>query len=712
MSFFRFRLKCLAVIAATLLLVAVDGNAAQVNEGSKYPLVSVETADELFGDDYDEETSQRYIGVTTPLAAGGNPWMDVSVIDTKHQRPTFPLEDNFYAASNHDWLVEVDSQGIKSRYDVFDDVNGDVNIKLARLLEDRSYISHDSSICQKVYDMVKNWNRRDKIGLAPLKAEVDAIEAIQTLEDMDKYLIGEEVPASGLIEPNMETDLNDSSRYVISINPMGLTLGDSAEYQKLTALGKRTKKANDTAAKKMLLLLRYDESSVKQKVDAMYRLEYALAGKIHTQEEMSKTDYVKRVNNPVTLAQLAEMAGRYPIVALLDKYGLSKAQRFTVPNIEYIRAVAEYYNEAHLQEMKDTLIAYRMLENLELLNSAANDIAMERNMTIRGFRGNAPDWFRGVEYVKHVLPGPLSNLYAEAYCSREMKKDIEGIIGDVCSYYKTMLRNEPFLSAAVKEEAIAKLDNITVRACMPDKAKSWKNIKLNKCKNLMEVNKALLKWEISEIVRKINEPVELEWTPSYTVNANYKMTDNSINIPAGILNGVFYQSDFSYEEKLGGIGMIIAHEITHGFDTNGAQFDERGNVNNWWTPEDKAEFEKKAARVVDYFNNITVYEGLHCNGEINKTEAIADMGGMKCMLSMAKKKPGFDYKKFFSHYASLWRCVYTRKYGEELVRTDVHPLPYLRVNFCVQQFDEFYDAYGIKPGAKMYLPKEERILVW
>ena len=279
MSFLRFRLKCLAVIAATLLLVAVDGNAAPVNEGSKYPLVSVETADELFGDDYDEETSQRYIGVTTPLAAGGNPWMDVNVIDTKHQRPTFPLEDNFYAASNHDWLVEVDSQGIKSRYDVFDDVNGDVNIKLARLLEDRSYISHDSSICQKVYDMVKNWNRRDKIGLAPLKAEVDAIEAIQTLEDMDKYLIGEEVPASGLIEPNMETDLNDSSRYVISINPMGLTLGDSAEYQKLTALGKRTKKANDTAAKKMLLLLRYDESSVKQKVDAMYRLEYALAGK-------------------------------------------------------------------------------------------------------------------------------------------------------------------------------------------------------------------------------------------------------------------------------------------------------------------------------------------------------------------------------------------------------------------------------------------------
>ena len=706
--FWKFRLW---VLAALLLLWPINSQAADINDVKNMPIPLSQTEENNLPPD-DEEEPQKYIGVTTPLAAGGNPWLDVSVIDKKHDRQVFSAQDNFYSYSNNSWLDDIRSHGISSHYDVFDDVNSDVNIKLARILEDRSYFTHDSAICQKVYDMVKNWNKRDKIGLAPLQEDVQAIESIQTLADMDNYLIGEEVPASGLMEPDMQTDLNDSSRYVMSIIPMGLTLGDSAEYSKLTELGKRTKKANDVAVEKMLRLLKYDDEAVKQKIAAMYRLEYALAGKIHTQEEMAKADYVKRVNNPVTLEQIKEMAGRYPIVALLEKYGLSTAERFTVPNPDYIRAVAAYYNEEHLQEMKDTLVAYRMLENLEVLNTAANDIAMERNMAIRGFKSNLPDWFRGVEYVKGVLPGPLSNLYAEAYCNNEMKKDIEGIIGDVCSYYKTMLQDEPFLSPEVKTKAIHKLDSLTVRACMPDKSKNWKNIKFNKCKNLLDIHKALLKWEISEIVAKINGPVEQDWTPAYTVNANYKLTDNSINIPAGILNGVFYQNDFTYEEKLGGIGMVIAHEITHGFDTNGSQFDEKGNVKNWWTEADKAAFDKRAAKVIDYFNGITVYDGLNCNGEINKAEAIADMGAMKCMLSMAKKKPDFDYKKFFSHYASLWQSVYTKEYGEELVRTDAHPLPYLRVNVCVQQFDEFNATYNVKPGDKMYLAPENRILVW
>ncbi|WP_294521481.1 M13-type metalloendopeptidase [uncultured Anaerovibrio sp.] len=709
MNFLNFKIKLLMAVVCLLSFLPVQSQATSINDVKNTPVI-LEKAEEVLP--VEEEEPQKYIGVTTPLAAGGNPWLDVSVIDKKHDRKSFSAKDNYYSASNDYWLGDVASYGISSKYDMFDDVNSNVDVKLAQLLEERVVFSHDLDICQKVYNMVKNWNRRDKIGLAPLQSDIDAIESIQTLADMDQYLIGVEVPASGLMEPDLQPDLNNSGEYALNILPMGLTLGDSAEYTKLTALGKRTKKANDAAIEKMMRLFKYDKEAVQKKLAAMYRLEYALAGKIHTNEEMSKADYFKRINNPVTLDQLRELAGRYPIVALLEKYDLAKANHLIVPNMEYLKAVAAYYNEANLQDMKDTLVAYRMLENLELLNSAANDIAMERNMAIQGFKGNAPDWFRAVEYVKRALPGPLSNLYAEAYCNEAMKKDIEGIIGDVCGYYKTMLENEPFLSEPVKMEAIRKLDNIVVRACMPDKPKKWNSIKLNKCKNLLDVNKALLKWEIADIAQKINGPVERDWTPSYTVNANYQLTDNSINIPAGILNGVFYQNDFTYEEKLGGIGMIIAHEITHGFDTNGSQFNENGDMKNWWTPEDKVAFDQKAQKVIDYYNSITVYDGLNCNGELNKAEAIADMGAMKCMLSMAKKKSDFDYDKFFKQYASLWRAVYTKEYGDVLARTDAHPLPYLRVNVCVQQFDEFYATYNIKEGDKMFLPQSERILVW
>ncbi|MCR5176401.1 MAG: M13 family metallopeptidase [Anaerovibrio sp.] len=703
----KFRLLLAAVIA--FIFFPAGSDAAHVQDIKNIPVVlEQQHSDET---EVDEEP-QKYVGVTTPAAAGGDPWLDVSVIDKKHGVQSFPLKDNFYSYSNNTWLNDMASYGISSQYSVFDDVNSDVDYKLAKILEEGMTFSHDINICRKVYNMVKNWNRRDKVGLAPLKADVDAIESIQTLEDMDRYLIGEDVPGSGFAEPDLQPSFNDSSQYALNIIPMGLTLGDSAEYTKLTALGRRVKKANDMAARKMMLLMNYDEAVIKEKIAAMYRLEYALAGTIHTSEQASKSDYMSLINNPVTLEELKAMSGRYPMVALLEKYGLDKAQNLLVSNPAYIKALAAYYNESNLQDMKDTLVVYRMLENMEILNAAANDVAMEHHMIVRGFKGNMPDWVRGVEYVKSVLPGPLSNLYAEYYCNDAMKKDIEGIIGDICSYYKTMLQQETFLSEAVRQKAITKLENITVRACMPDKPMDWRGLKLNKCNNLMDVRKELLKWEISEIRRVMNGPVEPQWTPSYVVNANYKLTDNSINIPAGILNGVFYQKDFSYEEKLGGIGIIIGHEITHGFDTNGAQFDEKGNMVNWWTPEDKAAFDKKAEKVIDYFNKITIYDGLKCNGEINKAEAIADIGGMQCMLSIAKKKKDFDYKKFFNHYSSLWRSIYTKEYGELQVRSDSHPLPFLRVNVCVQQFDEFNRAFDIKPGDKMYLAPEKRILVW
>lgn len=658
------------------------------------------------------EDKGGYVGVTTSIVAGGKPWTDSSVVSRNNALVQPELAQDFYAHENYNWFRDTTFDETVSTSDNFSYVNSEVIVRLGRILNTPYIFSHDARITQKAYSLVVNWDARDKLGLKPLLDDVKAIESINTMEEMNQYLIGQDVPPSGFLSINMQVDFDNSSRYALNIDPMGLTLGDSAEYANRTSLGERLQKANDIAIKKMLLLSGYSEKIAEEKIAAMYRVENSLADTIHTTAQQAKADYVKLINHHVTREQLQEMAGPYPIIRMMDYYGLGNSELINLPNPEYLQRLTQVYREDNLQDLKGTLIAYRMLEEMEQLNSAANDIAMEHSKAVYGYKIRRPDWVRGVDYVKEMLPGPLSNLYVEQFCKMETKQEIEKIVAEICGSYKEMLRSEPFLSEETRQQAINKLDKLKVRAVMPDKQKNWKDIKLNKCKSIKDMNRAIGKWKLQCMAKEINGPVNHSWCPAYTVNANYSLGENSISIPAGILNDCFYQPDFSYEEKLGGIGMIIGHEISHAFDTTGSQFDENGNIRNWWSKADKDAYDARAQKLIEYYNGITIFKGLNCNGELNKTEAIADMGAMKCMLAMASKRKDFDYKKFFRHYAKLWRSVSTKESEEMQARTDSHPLDYLRVNVCVQQFEEFNKAFDIKPTDNMYLAPEKRVLVW
>ena len=197
-----------------------------------------------------------------------------------------------------------------------------------------------------------------------------------------------------------------------------------------------------------------------------------------------------------------------------------------------------------------------------------------------------------------------------------------------------------------------------------------------------------------------------------TVNAGYSPTDNSINIPAGILGGAVYDPEASDARKLSGIGMVIGHEISHGFDDMGSQFDKDGNLLNWWTEEDRAAFDERTAKVSAYFSRFEVLPDVFVNGELTKGEAVADLGSMSCMMEIAKDIPDFDYEAFFKNYAQLWRRLRTAEGVENAARTDPHPPNFLRTNAIVQQFEEFYDTFGVTEGDGMYLPIEERLSVW
>ena len=204
-----------------------------------------------------------------------------------------------------------------------------------------------------------------------------------------------------------------------------------------------------------------------------------------------------------------------------------------------------------------------------------------------------------------------------------------------------------------------------------------------------------------------------QWLASpQDVNAYYYPLDNSINIPAGILGGIFYSDQMSREEKLGHVGIIVAHEMSHAFDTSGRQYDEHGNLRNWWTEEDYIKFHERAQKLVDYYNGFEPISGYPINGAMIDTEAIADLTGVKCMLRIAADDENFDYDRFFRTLAANWRTLTTLETEAYSIEQDSHPLAYLRTNAVVVQFEEFHKTYGTKEGDGMYLAPEYRLEIW
>lgn len=216
------------------------------------------------------------------------------------------------------------------------------------------------------------------------------------------------------------------------------------------------------------------------------------------------------------------------------------------------------------------------------------------------------------------------------------------------------------------------------------------------------------------IADRVNQPVDrTQWLAApQDVNAYYYPLDNSINIPAGILGGIFYNDQMSREEKLGHVGVIVAHEISHAFDTSGRQYDEHGNLRNWWTEEDYIKFHERAQKLVDYYNGFEPIKGYPINGAMIDTEAIADLTGVKCMLRIAADDENFDYDRFFRTFATNWRTLTSLETEAFSIEQDSHPLAYLRTNAVVVQFEEFHKTYGTKEGDGMYLAPENRLEIW
>ncbi len=647
---------------------------------------------------------------------GGKPWINSLIKENvmKAQKPS-PKED-FHLYVNYEWLQKNDIPEGKRDYGSFGEVEKVIQKNILEVLTNQNIPGIDAENVQSMYHAILDWDARNAAGMKPVENIISEIKGITTIEELSDFITDPDKTflVNQFFTIYNQPRLDDSSSYITTIDYDSFILDDAAEYKKRTEIGDRYYQAYLYGTKALLARLGYSEAQAEDMLNETLKLEAILAKKSYTNTEKNSPYFVKKINNIYSPEKTFTLCKNYPFKRFIENMGFGNANEFMIVSPKNLSEVDKIYKKENLERIKTLLIVKAVSNYANLLDREAYEVCLNAENIINGSSGKISDEKMAVEAVQTMLNTPLNRAYLARYDLSKLKENITAICKNLISIYRNMLEEEDWLSEATREKALEKLDNIRINAIYPEKWIDYSGLKikglsfLDCVKSIDAYNRALIRSHTNGKIDKELWENEVLLVP----NAFYQPIENSINIIPGLLDKPFYYEGMSQEALLGGIGVVIGHEISHAFDTQGAQFDKDGNMINWWTKADYAAFQKRASKLIAYYDSITIWEGLQAQGELVQTEAIADMAGAKAILKYAERIPDFNYREFFEAFASVWRRIMTPESDYWYTFNDVHPKACLRTNVTVQQFEEFYKAYDVKPGDNMYLAPEDRILVW
>lgn len=648
-------------------------------------------------------------------------WLCADIQGNVTENTPAERKDDFGLFVNKDWILQAEIPAGESKAGSMEDVQRTLKDRQIALLKDDSLTGHDAELVHKLYRLVSDWNYRNEQGVKPAIPVIEAIRSIDTLEAVTNYLCDRNnLKRFYPLTMSVGADFTDPDIYMTQIGTPSLILKDSAEYTERTQAGGLNYTLCEQLGTYMLMQLGYGEEEAAQAIGNAFAFESLMAQHIKPTATHYQADYFTSLLNYYNPEELKALAGDFPILDMLQAYGLKIGQRFLVTEPDYIAALPEIYTEENVILMRDWMALKAALSVTSLLDHETYQQTNAISNAIMGVTGESSEDDNALSTVLGLLPVPMDNLYVQAYCTEQQRQDMLDIIKDAVAYYRVMLESVDWLGDETRAKAVEKLDNLRINAVYPDELGDWSALDFAGVESggsLLAANAAVQEFVLDLQSKKIDTAVDKDKWDQLTmqtaqVNAFYNPQNNSINIMAGILSGEIYNEDMSYEQKLGGIGTVIGHEISHAFDTNGSQFDKDGAISNWWTAEDYAAFQARAAKLAAWYDGFIPWEGASYSGQQVQTEAIADMGGMKCLLAVAAQQENFDYDAFFRQFATVWRMQGLPAYLVTLVAQDTHPMRYLRVNATLAQFDEFIEFYGIQPGDGMYIAPEDRVCVW
>jgi len=640
-----------------------------------------------------------------------------------------PQED-FYQFATGGWQKLNPLPAAYSRFGSFDQLQEDNNKRINSILDElKKKTFAEGSTERKLadfYKMAMDVERRNKEGIAPVKPLLDELESSRTKSDLlalqKKYAVfGYGVPFSSYFG----ADEKNVTMNILNISQGGLTLGQKDYYLNNDEATVAIREAYKEHIVRMFRLFGFTEAQAVSKRDAVFRFETALAliSKSKTELRDPQANY-----NKMTLKEFQTNYPNIPLEELAVAEGVKAEyiQEMIVGQPKFMEGL----DKLTAAMTADDLRAYMEWDVITSASSYLTDEIREANFdffgkTMSGRKEDFPLWKRATNQVQSTMGEALGKMYCDRYFPASSKKIMEKLVKNLQTSLDQRIDAQTWMSDSTKANAHKKLSTFYVKIGYPNKWKDYSKLTIDPSKSYYENIQACRRWSHdSHIEEKAGKPVDRdEWymTPQ-TVNAYYNPTTNEICFPAGILQYPFFDPKADEAFNYGAIGVVIGHEMTHGFDDQGRQYDADGNMHDWWTAADAKGFEERANLYAEFFSNIKVLPDLNANGRFTLGENLADHGGLQVSFyayknATAKKplkvKDGFTPdQRFFIAYAGVWGQNITEKEIRNRVKNDPHSLGEWRVNGALPHIDMWYDAFNVKEGDKMFIPKEQRLDLW
>ncbi|UQB68429.1 M13 family metallopeptidase [Epilithonimonas zeae] len=648
--------------------------------------------------------------------------LNISYMD-KSVRP----QDDFYNYVNGGWMKTAVIPSDKPSWGSFNALREDVDVAsldiLNKILSEKFSSNSEGEKIQALYGTFIDWNKRNAEGINPIKSQLAKIDAIKNVKDLQKYLI-EATPAGDnpFYGWRVGADMKNSVMNAVYLGGPSLGLGKDY-YQKVNDANTKTLAEYKGYVAKLETVLgnKTPDATAQQIVD----FEKKLAQDLLTLEQGRDANLRY---NPKTVEELKPLVKNINLPDYLKTVGVN-TDKVIIGELKYYQNMDSWMTDKNIGLIKEYMKYDLLNNNAGNLDQNLDNIRFDfYSKYLQGQQEQRSMEKRGLGVINSVLGEAFGKLYVEKYFPAEAKQKMETYVDYIKKSFKLHIENLEWMSPVTREKALEKLSKFKVKIAYPDKWKDYSKLNLQLASNNGTYYNNLEKiseWNYAKNLDKVGKPVDkTEWGMSpQTVNAYYSSSNNEIVFPAAILQPPFFNFNADPAVNFGGIGGVIGHEISHGFDDSGSRFDGDGNLNNWWTESDRKNFDEKVGQLAAQYDKYEPVAGSFVNGKFTSGENIGDLGGINVAytaLQMYLKDHGnpgeisglTQDQRFFMSWATVWRTKSTDKYMTNQVKTDPHSPGYYRSFGPLVNMDAFQKAFDIKPGDKLYVAPEKRIKIW
>ena len=662
------------------------------------------------------------LAVATLTGCEGKKEMN-SGIKTSNMDLTAQKGSDFYQYACGGWMAAHPLTDEYSRFGSFDMLAENNRKQLKGLIGEIAAAQHEQgTVAQKIgdlYNLAMDVEKLNADGMTPIKKDLDRINAINNKAGIIEVMA--ELAGSAYFQFYVGADVMDSKTNIFQLYQGGIGLGEKEYYLEDDEATKNIREGYKAHIVKMFQLIGQDEKQATKNMEAVMEIETRLAKKSFNAVEQ---------RNPAanyhmfTLEELKKEISGFDWEAYLNAVGVKGISSLNVSQVEPVKEAVAIINELPMDKQK-AYLQWKLIDNAA--GYLSDDFVAQNfefyGKVMSGKKEDQPRWKKAVSTVNGVLGEAVGQMYVEKYFPAAAKERMVQLVKNLQIALGERIQNLEWMGEETKAKAIEKLNAFYVKVGYPDKWKDYSSLNIEKDSYWANIKRAN-DFALAEMLAKAGKPVDKdEWlmTPQ-TVNAYYNPTTNEICFPAGILQYPFFDMNADDAFNYGAIGVVIGHEMTHGFDDQGRQFDKDGNLKDWWTAEDAERFNTRAQVMVDFFNKIEVLPGLNANGQLTLGENIADHGGLQiayqAFKNATKDAPlaevdGFTpEQRFFLAYSGVWAGNIRDEQIRVYTKSDPHSLGRWRVNGALPHINAWYEAFGITENDSLYLAPEKRVSIW